>query len=142
MITIEQLHNVTTKSVEEINKLLPQISSHSVQLTYASLLAVVKDPASIVLIVKDGATIVGVGVLVMFHDLGGNRGRLEDIVVDEKYRGQGLGEKLVQKLIERAWEEKINRIGLTSKPDRVAANKLYQKVGFIKQETNVYRLKL
>jgi hypothetical protein len=31
---------------------------------------------------------------------------------------------------------------LTSNPKRIAANKLYQAMGFERKETNVYRMKL
>jgi ribosomal protein S18 acetylase RimI-like enzyme len=30
-------------------------------------------------------------------------------------------------------------VDLTSRPSRVAANKLYQKLGFVLRDTNVYR---
>ena len=36
-------------------------------------------------------------------------------------------------------EKGISKIDLTSSPERVAANKLYQKLGFQKRITNVYR---
>jgi ribosomal protein S18 acetylase RimI-like enzyme len=33
-------------------------------------------------------------------------------------------------------------IDLTSRPERIAANILYQKLGFIRRETNAYRYKM
>jgi hypothetical protein len=33
-------------------------------------------------------------------------------------------------------------VNLTSRPDRPAANRLYQRLGFEMRETNVYRLEL
>jgi len=61
-------------------------------------------------------------------------------VVDNAARGKGVGEKLTQFAIEFTANKGIKSINLTSSPDRIAANKLYQRLGFIKRETNVYRL--
>ena len=36
----------------------------------------------------------------------------------------------------------LKNINLTSRPQRMAANNFYQKIGFEKQETNVYRLEI
>jgi ribosomal protein S18 acetylase RimI-like enzyme len=33
----------------------------------------------------------------------------------------------------------VKTVDLTSRPSRVAANKLYQKIGFVARETNIYR---
>ena len=142
MIKIEQLMNVTTKAVEEMNFLLPQLSKNAKPLSYASLLDVIKDPATTLLVVKDGAKIVGMGTLLVFHNPVGKWASLQDIVIDEAYRGQGLGEKLSKHMIELARGHKVGGIELTSKPDRIVAHKLYEKLGFEKKETNVYRLRL
>jgi len=91
---------------------------------------------------KDGERIVGMATLAIVVIPESPRAQIEDVVVDEQYRGQGLGERLSTKLIERAREKKIPTITLSSRADRVAANKLYQKLGFQMKETNIYRLKL
>lgn len=139
---IEQLHNVTTKALEEINAFLPQLSSSAKPLTYASLLEAVKDPAVTFLVAKDDERIIGMGILLVFHTALGTAAALEEIIVDEKYRGQGIGEKITKELIELAREQRAGHIYLTSRPSRVAANKLYEKLGFEKKETNAYHLKL
>lgn len=36
----------------------------------------------------------------------------------------------------------VTKIVLTSSSSRIAANALYQKIGFVKRETNVYRFEL
>ena len=69
-------------------------------------------------------------------------GSVDDVVVDNAYRGQGLGAAIMHKVIEVAQEQKLKALSLTSRPARVAGNKLYQKLGFVQKETNVYRLKL
>lgn len=142
MIKIEQLHNVTTKALEEINALLPQLSSSAKPLTYARLLDMVKNMATTTLVIKDGQKIIGIGMIMIYDVPTEKRAWLEEIIVDEGYRGQGLGEQVSKELIEIAKRERVNRVYLSSGPQREAANKLYQKLGFEKKETNVYRLKL
>ena len=67
---------------------------------------------------------------------------VEDMIVNEKFRGQGLGEKILLDLIEWARKQGVEVIELTTNPKRVAANSLYQKVGFKLHPTNHYLLKL
>ncbi|MEK7616118.1 MAG: GNAT family N-acetyltransferase [Patescibacteria group bacterium] len=140
-MTIEELGNVTTKVLEEINALIPQLSSSSKPMTYARLLEMLKEGSS-VLVVRDGQNIIGIGMVVIYNVPTEKRAWLEEITIDETYRGQGWGEKLSQALIDIARKQHVDRVYLSSNPDRIAANKLYQKLGFEKKETNVYRLKL
>lgn len=67
---------------------------------------------------------------------------IEDMIVDEKYRGQGLGEKILLDLISWAKKNGVEVVELTTNPKRIAANALYQKVGFKLHETNHYLLNL
>ena len=58
------------------------------------------------------------------------------------YRGQGLGRRLMEHVIGYAKTELHDvAIQLTSRPHRVAANELYQQMGFQKKDTNVYVMK-
>ena len=66
---------------------------------------------------------------------------IEDVVVDKKYRGRGLGKTIVQALIQRAKDFHADCIDLTSHPSRIEANSLYRHLGFEKRDTNCYRLK-
>ena len=143
MKKVEPLQNVTTKDLEAINALQKQLSRSSWEpLTYAQLLDVVKDNNVTPLVARDGGKIVGLGVINIFHTILGKHATLEDMVVDETYRGQGLGVKIGQALLDFAKKEHVVSVELTVRPSREAANKLYQKLGFEQRETNVYRLKL
>jgi ribosomal protein S18 acetylase RimI-like enzyme len=64
------------------------------------------------------------------------------VVVDEKYRQQGLGTKLINKLLTKAKEQGVFAVELTSNPKRKIARKLYQKLGFKLLETGVFRLEI
>lgn len=71
----------------------------------------------------------------------GGKAWIEDVVVDETFRGQGLSKLLVAHAIEFVKSKQIPSLMLTSNPKRIAANKLYQAMGFERRETNVYRMK-
>ncbi len=86
--------------------------------------------------------IVGMASLYRIDRLDRTIGRVEDVVVDASTRGQGVGRGLMEGLIEEAKKQGISRLFLTSRPERVEANHLYQKVGFVKHETNPYKMDL
>lgn len=87
-------------------------------------------------------TIVGMTSLATFATPTGVRAWIEDVVVLDVYRGQGIASGLIEYAIARAQQERARTIDLTSRPDRESANRLYQRLGFVKRETNVYRFSL
>ena len=78
----------------------------------------------------------------IYHSPTGGKAWIEDVVMDEKYRGQGFSKQLVTHAVRFVKEQGIPLIMLTSNPTRIAANKLYQKLGFEQKQTNVYRMNL
>ena len=57
-------------------------------------------------------------------------GFIEDVNVQEKYRGQGVGTELVKKIIIEAKKQKCYKIIMTSRYSRDKVHKLYKKLGF------------
>ncbi|MCX6761883.1 MAG: GNAT family N-acetyltransferase [Candidatus Moranbacteria bacterium] len=97
---------------------------------------------AVVLENKDGS-VIGFGALVIhLIPLKGYVGRIEDVIIQEAFRGQGLGERLLDKLIEIARKQEIANITLNSNPKRIAARNLYLKKGFYLRDTGVFRLDL
>lgn len=86
--------------------------------------------------------IIGMLTVGIYYSPTGKKAWIEDVVVDDTFRGKGIGEKLVQHAIEFAKTKQVNLLMLTSHPSRIAANKLYPRVGFNKRETNVYKMSL
>lgn len=58
---------------------------------------------------------------------------------DEAVRGRGVGKLLGEAAISRAAEAGAKTVDLTSRPDREAANRLHERLGFEKRETLVFR---
>ena len=139
MIHISQVTHATPELVEVFEKLIPQLS----QRTPPSLdeLTSLIDSRSIVLTARfpdSSSLVVGSGTLAVFLVPTGLRGHIEDVVVDQSARGNGVGQAIVSELLAKARELGIEGVSLTCNPTREAANKMYEKMGFRRRETNVY----
>lgn len=128
--------------LEGLNGLLPQLSSSAEPLTMTDVERMVRSDAATLLVARDRGRIVGTLTLVLFTIPTGQRAWIEDVVVAEDARGQGVGERLTLAAIEYARSRGVRTVDLTSRPSREAANALYQKLGFVRRDTNVYRLSL
>ena len=64
------------------------------------------------------------------------------VVVDDAARGHGVGEKLNRFALDIARQKGAKTVDLPSRPSREAANRLYQRIGFLPRDTNVYRYDL
>lgn len=93
------------------------------------------------IVLEDNGSIVGFGALVIYRTPAkGLVGRLEDIVIDQRLRGQGYGRELINKLLEIAKEQNLKSVNLTSNPSRVEARRLYENLGFVLKNTGVFQL--
>jgi ribosomal protein S18 acetylase RimI-like enzyme len=86
--------------------------------------------------------IAGSLTLAVFRIPTGVRAWIEDVVVDGSARGHGVGEALNKAALDEARLRGAVTVDLTSRPSREAANRLYQRLGFVARETNVYRYTL
>jgi phosphinothricin acetyltransferase len=89
------------------------------------------DPNSITLVSVDKNTITGVASLHIINKLTRTLGLIEDVAVNENYRGKGIGKKLVQKLIGLASDKKCDKIILNSSEKN---SSFYKKIGFEKNQ--------
>ncbi len=110
-------------------------------MSYTALRAITRDRNVHLIVLKDGGKVVGTGTLVLMPTVLGIRARIEDVIVDAAYRRRGLGRRLVRHLIAIAKKRKARIIELSSRAERIAAHKLYLKLGFKEKETNTYVLK-
>lgn len=85
------------------------------------------DPGSITLVSVDNNTITGVASLYIIKKLTRTLGLIEDVAVNENYRGKGIGKKLVEKLIRLAADKKCDKTVLNSSEQN---SEFYKKIGF------------
>ena len=139
---IQQVDQVTGELISAFQRLMPQLSASMQPPTREALQALIDFPASTLLVARqaESGPIIGAATLALVCAPSGVHARLEDVIVDETVRGQGVGEALTREVIRLAQEAGADYIALTSNPRRAAANRLYQRVGFTMWETNVYRM--
>ncbi len=139
MTRVELVSAATDELLDALARLIPQLKISSPRLTRDVLTALVSSDASTLLAARDDSgQIVGALTLVVYRAPTGVRARIEDVVVDEAARGRGIAVELVRRALEIARQKGADGVALTSNPRRESANRLYQKVGFKKWETNVY----
>ena len=141
-IRIEVASSVTDDLVAAFERLVPQLSSSSPAPSREHLERIVESGSCRLLLAREGEHIVGSLTLVVFPIPTGSRAWIEDVVVDSSVRGRGVGEALNLKALEIARADGAVTVDLTSRPSREAANRLYQRIGFVKRDTNVYRYDL
>jgi ribosomal protein S18 acetylase RimI-like enzyme len=141
-ITIEQLKTFTPDLTETINGLLAQSDFNARILRDEDVKEVIESQSNSFFVAKDGNRIVGMITLIIYRIPVWKKGWIEDVVVDEKYRGKGIATKLINMAIEHAQVNGVLSLNLTSSSEKENANRLYIKLGFEKRDTNVYRIKL
>ena len=126
--------------VAAFDRLVPQLSSSAAPTTRAELEEIVSSPVTTLLLAMDDDDMVlGSLTLAVFRIPTGLRAWIEDVVVDEQARGRGAGEALVSEALRLASDAGARTVDLTSRPSRQAAARLYEKTGFRRRETDVYR---
>ncbi len=142
MADIEIAQSVDDELVEAFARLIPQLSSSSPPPGPRELRAIVDAPESELFLARIDGRIVGTLTLAMYQIPTGYKAWIDDVVVDRDTRGHGIGEALSLAAVEEARRRGAKEVDLTSRPKRDAANRLYQRIGFVQRDTNVYRYKL
>jgi ribosomal protein S18 acetylase RimI-like enzyme len=140
-VVVEEARQLTPELVEAFSRLVPQLSRSAPPPGPAELTEMVESAATRVLVARleESGPIVGTLTLVLFRIPTGVRAWIEDVVVDENARGNGVGEALSRQALDLAGRAGARTVDLTSRPSRQAANRLYQRLGFQLRDTNVYR---
>ena len=141
-VDVQIATRVDNDLVEAFQRLIPQLSKSNPAPTREQLESIVTSDSSQILLAKADGVIVGSLTLVIFHIPTGVRAWIEDVVVDGSARGAGVGEALNTFAIDESRRRGVTTVDLTSRPSREAANRLYQRLGFVQRDTNVYRFTL
>ena len=141
MTNIVEIKTYSAEYHEAMQRFLDQLTTNPMTLTeemFRQLLA--SENSHLFFLMKD-EQIAGMLTVGIYYSPTGGKAWIEDVVVNETFRGQGLSKLLVAHAIEFTQSQGIPSLMLTSNPKRIAANKLYQAMGFTHKETNVYRMK-
>ena len=138
---IRELQNYTQAQFEDLKQLIAELPDW-MNFTQTDLMLVLKDSNCHLYVILEEEHIVGCATLCIFHSPTGTKASIEDVVVSSAYRGQHLGKMLMEYVLEQAKAYAPIVLHLTSNPMRVAANQLYQSLGFQKKETNCYQMSI
>jgi ribosomal protein S18 acetylase RimI-like enzyme len=141
-LEVDVLSTCDEAVVAALRRLLPQVSSGAPSLAAARVQEVVLSPSTHVVVARLGSEIVAMALLLVCTTFAGDFGMVEELAVDEKVRGRHLSVHLMVGLLRHASELGLRFVDLTSRPSRVEANNLYEKLGFRLRETNCYRHEL
>ena len=138
-----EVDEVTPDVVEAFVRLTPQLSKSNPPPSEDELREIVNSPATVLFMaVDDEGRYVGTLTLALFRIPTALRAWIEDVIVDDMARGQGVGEALNRAALDKARQVGAKTVDLTSRPSREAANRLYRRIGFQQRDTNVYRYDL
>jgi ribosomal protein S18 acetylase RimI-like enzyme len=141
-VTVAPASAATPELLAAFHRLIPQLSSSSTPISTDQLAEMIAAESTTIFVATNEQRIVGLLTLVVFRIPTGVRAWIEDVVVDESARGHGVGEALNRAALDDARRRGAKTVDLTSRPSRAAANRLYQRLGFVARETNVYRYEL
>ena len=136
--------DIEDSTLQQINVLLMVVSPKSTPIESNFHLKEVVNENHLFVACDSGANdlIIGMATLVDENILSRRCGVVHDVVVLPSYLKMGVGRTLMNALIDYAKYMGLESLELTSHESRDVANLLYQKLGFVKRETSVYRLNL
>lgn len=142
MMIITRLKALSDRYAEELLLLMKELNPE-IYVDVDMLRRVVSSTNSILFAMIDDGRIIGTATLCILDSPTGRKAHVEDVVVLSSFRGQHLGRRLMEHVIDYARTE-IGTVDmyLTSRPQRVVANNLYKALGFRLKETNVYKLEI
>ncbi|MFH9134503.1 GNAT family N-acetyltransferase [Streptomyces sp. NPDC017524] len=141
-VGVEVVQQPSQEVVDAFGRLLPQLSTTAKPLDYEAVGRLVRCDSNVVLVARVAGEIVGTLTLLLFPLPSGLRARVEDVVVDRSARGQGVAGALTRHALGLARDAGARTVDLTSRPDREAANRLYERLGFTARESTVFRFSM
>lgn len=122
MIIIEELEE---KDVEAVSAI--EARTFSMPWSAKDFLQMINDKNALYLTAKnDGIPIACCGVRNILGD-----GEITNVVVDEPYRGKGIGSRMLSELLQKGKQMGIEAFTLEVRKSNEAAISLYEKAGFI-----------
>jgi GNAT superfamily N-acetyltransferase len=143
-VRIETVSNATPDLHAALARLLPQLNPALPVPDMARLEQLIADPDVTLLIARDGDQVVGTTTVIVYTTPFWIKARLDEVVVDAEARGKGVGEALVKAALDVGREKGAQVAELQSGrgPNRDAAHRLYERIGFKIRDSDVMRIVL
>ncbi len=138
IIDILKKENVTVALQKQITTLFKQLSPDKKQVEL-SLVFNEKNQVTVAYCQTE-QTVIGIALMCNYSVISGKKAWIEDVVVDENYRGNGIGKKLIEKLLDEAVKKELDEVLLFTEDHRTPAINLYKKLGFKLKNSKIYIL--
>jgi len=140
-IIIKEVTTFTPEIAHMIRHFVKQLDDYSQPLSDENVKFIIESENTHLYVARlqDTQQVVGMYTLVVYRIPYKMKAQLEDLVVETAFRGQGIGTQLLKHSVDKAKEYQVKSLNFTSRATRESANTLYQKFGFEKRDTNVYR---
>ncbi len=106
--------------------MLIELSTFTMPWSEATFRGLLRRKDSDLLVAELKGEVVGYAVFWAVFD----QGELGNVAVDDEYRGQGIGGKLIEAVLERAQERGVREIFLEVRKSNVRAQELYYTFGY------------
>lgn len=136
MIVIEQLNKLLDSDYDSICNLMQELTKGikcpSQEMLYRAL------SSGTIVVARQDSRIIGMSTFKYYDALSGRKGWIEDLVVNNDFRNKGVAGLIMKEVEAFAKKNNVDSINLTSRPERVAAHRFYEKQGFSKRITDVF----
>ena len=141
-MTVSRIHKINEDMQKEIDLLLHELSPTLGTIDRDRVNRLLKeDRLTLFAAEDDNGRLAGMLTLTSCPTLTGDKYWIEDVIVHDAFRGQGIGKVLVKAAVSHVKQSgQPYRIYLTSNPSRTAARNLYRSEGFEEYDTGVFRL--
>lgn len=142
----EVLIDLTARDVTDIKELLSEVFDWppaAAERVDVRLPRVIIHPDAEIIVSRDANDrIVGTLLTNVMEGAVITRGEVHNLAVAEDFRGQGRSGAMLDLALDRFRQRGVERVLLTSRPEREAAHHLYASRGFKARATTPYRLDL
>lgn len=131
-----QIRKLAKDDLERVFELLNELNEHQLKYEFfkKNYDARVNDENSYYICATINGKIVGVLIAefqLKLHDFK-RRIFVDNLIVDERYRGRGIGKKMLQELVNHARANNCGSIELTSRLENERAHRFYERNNFVK----------
>lgn len=133
------IRELASRDYNEYIKLMKQLTNYEYNTSiedFSRKLELNANYMKIFVLVNDNDSVIGTGTVVKLEKLHNNcAAQIEDVVIDEQYRGKGYGKLIVEYLVNYAYKNyKCYKVILNCLDHNI---QFYEKIGFIKSSNQM-----